>query len=134
MKANKKKILGVVVLLVLIAALGLVYTAFKEKPVEGTKEVTIEVVSDDGSSVTYEVVTDAEFLQQVMDEAEGLEYSGTEGEYGPMVDTVNGVYASFDTNRSYWGFFVNDEYCNYGIADQPVEDGDAFKIVYTIAE
>lgn len=134
MKRNKKKILGVLVFVVLAAVLGLVYQTFREKPVEGTKTVTIDVVSQDGNLVTYEVVTEAEFLQQAMDDADGLEYSGTEGEYGLVVDTVNGIYAGFDANRSYWGFFVNDEYCNYGIADQPVEDGDKFKIVFTVAE
>lgn len=134
MKANKKKFLGVLAILVLAAVLGLVYHTFREKPVEGSKSVTIEVVDQEGNSITYDVVTEGMFLQQAMDDAEGLEYSGTEGEYGLVVDTVNGVYAGFDANRSYWGFFVNEEYCNYGIADQPVEDGDCFRIVYTTAE
>ena len=31
-------------------------------------------------------------------------------------------------------FYVNDEYCNYGVSEQPVEDGDKFSIVYTLAE
>ena len=32
---------------------------------------------------------------------------------------------------AYWGFSVNGQYCNYGIDEQPVEDGDAFVIAYT---
>lgn len=131
---NKKKIAGIVVLIALVAVLGLVYNAFREKPVAGSKAVTIEVVSQDGSSKTYDVQTDAEYFQQVMDEADGLEYAYEEGEYGPMVEEVNGEIASYDENKAYWGFFVNGEYCNYGIADQPVEDGDVFQIVYTLAE
>ena len=47
---------------------------------------------------------------------------------------VNGESAVYDTDGAYWGFFVNDEYCNYGVSEQPVEDGDAFKIEYTKAE
>jgi hypothetical protein len=35
---------------------------------------------------------------------------------------------------AYWSFNVNGEYCNYGVSEQPVEDGDAFEIVYTKAE
>lgn len=131
---NKKKMAGIVLLIALVAVLGLVYNAFKEKPVAGSKAVTIEVVAEDGSSTTYELQTDAEYLQQAMDEAEGLEYVYEEGEYGPMVEEVNGEIASYDENGAYWGFFVNGEYCNYGIADQPIEDGDAFQIVYTLAE
>ncbi len=131
---KKKKVLGIVVLVALIAVLGLVYSAFREKPVEGSKSVTIEVICADGTATKYEVQTDAKFLQQAMDEAEGLEYSGEEGEYGMMIDTVNGEVASFEENGAYWGFFVNDEYCNYGIGEQPVEDGDVFQIVYTVSE
>lgn len=131
---NKKKIVGIVLLAALVAILGLVYNAFKEKPVAGSKTITIEVISQDGSSTTYEVQTDAEYLQQAMDEADGLEYAYEEGEYGPMVEEINGELASYNENRAYWGFFVNGEYCNYGIADQPIEDGDVFRIVYSLAE
>lgn len=131
---NKKKIAGIVLLIALVAILGLVYNAFREKPVAGSKAITIEVVSQDGSSTTYELQTDAEYLQQAMDEADGLEYAYEEGEYGPMVEEVNGELAVYNENGAYWGFFVNGEYCNYGIADQPIEDGDAFQIVYSLAE
>ncbi|MEE0967314.1 MAG: DUF4430 domain-containing protein, partial [Bacilli bacterium] len=47
---------------------------------------------------------------------------------------VNGVTADYNTDGAYWGFYVNEEYCNYGIDQQPVNDQDAFQIVYTIYE
>ena len=68
-----------------------------------------------------------------MDEAEGLTYSGTEGDFGMMVDTVNGVRADYTLDGAYWSFLINDEYCNYGISEQPIEDGDVCSIVYTSA-
>lgn len=132
MNSNKKKILGIGLVVLLIAALTLVYFTFREKPVEGSKAITIEVVNSEGKSTKYELKTDAEYLRQAMAEADGLEFSGTESEYGLMVSTVNGETVDYSINQSYWGFYVNDAYCNYGIDTQPVEDGDAFKIVYTI--
>ena len=129
---NKKKLLGLGVLIIVIAAFAIIYGRFSEKPVEGSKAVTIEVINSNEESTVYEVQTDAEYLQQAMDEAEGLEYSGTEGDFGLMIDTVNGETAVYETDAAYWGFFVNGEYCNYGISEQPVEDGDAFQIVYTV--
>ena len=48
-----------------------------------------------------------------------------------MINTVNGETADFNTDGAYWSFYVNGEYCNYGISEQPVEDGDAFQIIYT---
>lgn len=133
-KTSKAKIAGALGLVILVVVMGLLYVTFREKPVAGTKNVTLEVVNAAGTVTTYEVQTEAEFLQQVMDEAEGLQYSGSDGEYGMMIDTVNGEIASYDVNKAYWGFFVNGEYCNYGIAEQPVEDGDVFQIAYTPAE
>jgi len=129
---NKKALIGVVVIIVLVAVMGILYSVFREKPVQGSKSITIEVVDSKQESKIYELNTDAEYLQQAMDEAEGLEYGGYESEYGFTITTINGVEADFTKNNAYWSFYVNDEYCNYGISEQPVEDGDAFKIAYEV--
>ena len=128
---NKKLIVAIAAILVLAAVLTGVYFLFREKPVEGSKNITIEVVDSAGASTVYELKTDAQYLRQAMEEAEGLEFSGTESDYGLMVSTVNGETADYSVDASYWGFYVNGEYCNYGIDTQPVEDGDAFQIVYS---
>ncbi|MBR6381239.1 MAG: DUF4430 domain-containing protein, partial [Lachnospiraceae bacterium] len=44
-----------------------------------------------------------------------------------------GEQAIYAVDNAYWAFYVNDEYCQYGIDSQPVADGDAFKIVYESA-
>ena len=131
-KSNKKVIIGVVALIAVIAVLATVFFAFREKPVDGAKAITIEVIDNDQKSTTYEVHTDAEYLRQAMEEADGLEFSGTESEYGLMVETVNGVTADFNVDGAYWSFYVNGTYCNYGVDSQPVEDGDAFQIKYEV--
>ena len=135
-KQNKKVILGVVAFLVVVVLLGAVYYFTRPETSKGAKEVEITVVSKDGEKTEYQIDTDAEYLQQAMDEAkeEGLTYSGTEGEFGLMVDTVNGEKAVYEEDGAYWGFTVNGEYCNYGIAEQPVADGDEFEIIYTLSE
>ncbi len=130
-KGNKKLIIGAVALVAVIAVLAVVYSLFREKPVEGAKAVIIEVTGKSGDTEKYQVQTDAQFLRQAMEEAEGLTFSGTESEYGMMVDTVNGELADYSVDGGYWGFYVNGEYCNYGIDAQPVEDGDVFEIIYT---
>lgn len=130
-KSSKKVVLGVAALVAVVAVLAILYNVFREKPVEGGKSITIEVVNQEGQSTEYPLKTDAEYLRQAMEEAEGLEFSGTESEYGMMVDTVNGETADYNVDKSYWSFYVNGEYCNYGIDTQPVADGDAFSIVYT---
>ena len=131
---KNKKIWGAGLLVVLIAVFAIVYGVFREKPVEGSKEITIEVVNQAEESEVYELKTDAKFLRQAMEEAEGLEFSGQESEYGMMVEVVNEESAVYDKDGAFWSFMVNGELCNNGIDTQPVEDGDEFQIVYTEAE
>jgi flagellar basal body-associated protein FliL len=129
--SSKKKILiGVAVVVVLAVIFALVYNLFGAKPVEGAKTVIIEVIDDAEQSTVYEVHTDAEYLRQAMEESD-MEFSGTESDYGMMVETVNGVTADYNTDGAYWAFYVDGEYCNYGIDSQPVEDGESYQIVYT---
>jgi len=132
---NSKKglIIGLCVLVLAVIAVCLVFILNRPQTQAGAKTVTIEVVSSDASSKVYEVHTDAEYLRQAMDEADGLTYSGTDSEYGMMVEVVNGESAVYAVDNAYWAFYVNDTYCEYGIDSQPVADGDAFSIVYEAA-
>lgn len=131
-KTNRKLPMGVVVLAVAAAILAVMFFVFREKPQEGSKQVTIEVVSKAQETERYEVKTDAEYLRQAMEETEELTFSGSESEYGIMVDTVNDETADYTKDGAYWSFYVNGEYCNNGIDTQPVADGDTFRICYTV--
>ncbi len=134
MNSKIKKIIAAVVAVILVAVMAVVYINFGEKAVEGSKDITISVINSKQETKTYELSTDAQYLRQAMDEADGLEYTGSQGEYGVMISAINGETADFSTNGAYWSFYVNGQYCNYGIDTQPVNDGDAFEIVYTLAE
>lgn len=125
-------IAGVVVLIALVIGMIFLYDKFSEKPVEGSKSITIEVIDDKEKSTKYEVKTDAEYLEQAMEETEGLDFDGEEGEFGFTLYEVNGVTADFNTSSAYWSLMVNGEYGNYGISQQPVEDGDVFQLIYTV--
>ncbi len=131
---KNKKLLGVGLFIALIAVLAVVFFNFREKPVAGSKSITIEVINKAGESTEYALNTDAEYLRQAIEEAEsqGLTFEGTESEYGLTISAVNGETADFTVDSAYWSFYVNEEYCNYGVDSQPVEDGDAFQIIYTV--
>ena len=129
---KKKIILGLSVLLALVVAMALLWNNFREKPVEGSKSVIIEVVNSDKQSVKYEIKTDALYLKEAMEDAkkDGLTYEVEDG----MVIIVNGERAEYTEDNAYWAFYVNGGYCNYGIDEQPVKNGDVFKIEYTSAQ
>lgn len=131
---KNKKIWGVGLLVVIVAAFAIIYGAFSEKPVEGSKAITIEVINQAGDSKEYEVKTDAEFLMDAVEEVEDLEVKGQEGAYGLMIESVNGEKAIYEEDGAYWSITVNGEYGMNGIDTQPIEDGDEFQLVYTMAE
>ena len=133
-KVSKKGLLGIGALAILVVAFIAIYAVFGAKGVAGEKNITIEVINKAQESVVYEVSTDAEFLHGAMDEADGLTYEGEDGPYGFTISAINGEVADFNVDSAYWSFYVNGEYCNYGVDEQPVMDGDAFRIVYTVME
>ena len=130
---NKKKsgilkvCLGLLALAAVIALMLVAYNKFAEKPVEGSKAITIEVVGKE-KEATYELKTDAKYLAEAMDEAKGLTYKMEDG----MILTVNEETADFSKDSSYWSLYVNGDYGMYGANEQPVEDGDIFLIEYTV--
>ena len=135
-KINKKGLLGLGALVVLIAVFAIVFTVFKPKTMEGSKEIIFEVVNKAGKSTEYEVKTDAEYLRQAMEEAMeagiGFTFAGDETQYGLTIHTVNGEKADFNTDSAYWSILVNGEYGQNGAEYQPVADGDIYSFVYTV--
>ena len=131
-KNNKKIIAGVIALIAVIALFFGLYLNFRPKAQEGGKHITIEVIDDQESSTTYEVDTDAEYLREAFEDAEGLEVLGDETQYGLTITSVNGLIADFNVDSAYWSITVNGEYGQYGADAQVVADGDAFQLIYTV--
>lgn len=137
-KKKRNLLIGAGLFVALIALVLIIYNLNKpqaqpEVTNEGSKNIIIEVKDSEGKVTTYEVTTDAEFLRQAMDEAEGLTYDGSDSEFGMMVEVVNGEQAIYAEDNAYWAFYVNGEYGQYGIDSQPVTDGDTYSIVYEAA-
>ena len=140
MKKNntKKIIIGDVILVALIAVFAFCYNKFSAKSTVGEKAIVIEVVDSNGESTKYEMNTDAEYLKDAMDElAEAnndFSYSGTESEYGTMIEVINGEQAIFTEDNAYWALYVNGEYGQYGADQQPVVNEDTYTWQYENAE
>ncbi len=130
-KINKKIMIGAVALIVIIAAFLIIFNVFREKPVQGSKSITLEVLNQEQQTSEYQVQTDAEFLRQAMEEAKGFTFDGEEEDYGFTLYTINGETHNWNEDGSYWAVYVNGDYGQYGIDSQPVEDGDIFRFEYT---
>ncbi len=138
-KTNKKGIIiGAIILVALIAVFGVVYGLNRPATSAGSKNIIIEVKDSTGEATDYKLATDAEYLREAMDElsanGSGFSYSGSDSEYGLMVEYVNDVRADYTQDGAYWALYVNGEYGQYGADSQPVADGDTYTWAYESAQ
>lgn len=127
---NKKLLVVLVALAVVVGAMLGVYAATRPETAAGAKTVTVTVVHADGSSKEFTYNTDEEYLGPVL-LAEGL-VAGEMGPYGLMISAVDGEEAVWEVNGAYWALFVGEEYATSGADTTPVYDGSTFKLEYTI--
>ena len=127
---NKKLIVIVLALVVVVGAMLGLYVATRPDTADGSKTITVTVVHGDGSNKEFTYHTDEEYLGPVL-LAEGL-VEGEMGPYGLMSAAVDCEEAVWETNGAYWALFVGEEYATSGADTTPVYDGSAFKLEYTI--
>ncbi len=94
----------------------------------GDKALTVKVIAEE-QDVTFTVNTDKTTLGDALLEYELI--SGEQGAYGLYVKTVNGIYADYNTTRSYWSINKNGEYMMTGVDSEKVEDGNTYEFIYT---
>ena len=129
-------IISIALIIGLIAGFGFTWyiTQQTKKSDDGLKKVTIVVEDNNGKEESFTDNMDAATLREAMDKMTDFEFDGNDSEYGIMVTTVNGIVADDNKDGAYWAFYVNGKYCEYGIEEQPVKDGDIFRIEYTVDE
>ena len=128
MKKNWKIVAAVVALVLLIGVFVGVYFANKPETQQGGKQFTVIVVHKDGSQKTFTYQTEAEYLGEVL-QAEGL-IEGYVGQYGLVMEKVDGEAAIWETDNAYWALYVGDAMSEWGIDTTPVEDGATYKLIY----
>src|SRR5699024_5106518 len=94
------------------------------------KTITVTVVHSDGKSEDFVFNTDEDYLGEVLQEA-GL-ISGTPGEFGLYIETVDGETASWAENGAYWAYYVGEEYAPASVHVALITDGAVYKLVYPL--
>ena len=144
MKEIIKKNFRSVLSLVLVAAMVLMFAGCGQNQGEETpepsqnqqeiveKDFAFEVTELDGTKKEFQVKYDTE---QSVGEALVNEklISGEVGQYGLMVDTVNGQKYDYNEDGAYWAFYVNGEYAMTGVDTTPIKDGEVYSFVATKA-
>ncbi len=131
MKNNRKTLLIALIAILVIAAMVAAWFIFGPNGIAGKKTITVEVTHLDGTTNTFELKTDEEFLRPALEQEKLV--SGTESDYGLFIDTVDGEYADPGKNE-YWLYTVNGEMASYGVDQQPIEDKDVYAFSVTVYE
>ena len=126
---NKKAILAVAILVVMVAVAAVCWVLFAPDAVAGNKTIEVEIIHGDGTVKSFEIHTDAEYLRGAM-EQEGL-ISGLEAEYGLYILTVDGETVNED-NQEWWGYTKSGEQVNYGVDTCPIADGEHYEFTFHV--
>ena len=94
----------------------------------GSKTATVEVKVEE-ESVVFTIKTDKDTVGEALFEHKLID--GEEGQYGLYVKTVNGITADYDTDKSYWAFYIDGEYAISGVDSTEITEGVTYQLVYT---
>ena len=124
---NKKLVLALVALILVVGVFAGVWFATRSQSVEGSKSFTLQVIHADKTERVFSYTTTETKLGAFL-ETEGLIVGSGDG----MFHTVDGEKADWSVNQSYWALYLNGEYATAGIYDTDIVDGTTYKLEYTL--
>lgn len=149
-KTKFSKILSFVLCFVLVAAIALIGAGCNDKtnsdpsssnPIssnasssddsvlgQGETKFTVNITFKDGSEKTYTVNTDKKTVGEALLDAKLI--AGTVGDYGLMVETVDGETVKYADDGKYWAFYIDGQYAMTGVDTTDITAGSvyAFKV------
>lgn len=126
--------LGACAAIAVLALLLVIYSLTKPVPMAGTKNISIDVVYENGVRDHYQITTEAQYLLEALESIPDLKIDGTTSEEsGLMVITINGKRADYQKDGAYWALLCNGDLCSYGVSKQAIKDGESYAFQYTKA-
>ncbi len=122
---NKKTLIAAVVLIVLLVGAFLAWALLRPTAEQGVKSVAVEVIHSDSSVNAFNIALDVDTLGDLLT-VTGIA-SGTKGEYGLYITTVDGETA--DESRQQWWCITKDgEEVSTGADSVILADGDKYEL------
>jgi len=140
------KLLSVITCLVLIAAIALTMTACGNKTAnssekedsqtltesvqtlgEGATEFNLTVSDKEGKETVFTVKTDKKTVGEALLDVKLID--GEKGDYGLYIKTVNGITADYDTDGTYWAFYIDGKYATSGVDTTEITKGASYALV-----
>jgi len=123
---NKRSLIAVAVLLVLVIAAVSCWLIFSPDAVEGQKNIVVQITHKDGTVNTYNISTQEEYLYDAMKE-EGIIGDLTDGYF----TVVDGETADTEA-QEWWGYTKSGEYVSYGASECIIEDGEHYEFTFNV--
>ena len=57
--------------------------------------------------------------------------AGEDGDYGLYIETVNNITADFNTDGSYWVFYIDGEYAMTGVDSTEINEDSVYTLQVT---
>ncbi len=99
---------------------------------EGSTKFKFVVTDADKKSTEFTVNTDETTVGAALLKV-GL-IAGQDSSYGLFVTTVNGVTLDYNTDGSYWAFYIDGDYASTGVDSTEITAGATYSFVATVAE
>lgn len=93
---------------------------------DGKTEILFIAIDGDGNESRFEIHTDKETLGDALLEHDLI--AGEQGDYGLYVKVVNGITADYDVDKTYWAFYIDDEYAKTGVDSAKIEEGQKYTL------
>ena len=144
-KTNFKKFLSLFISVVLIAAVALMSygcgdrktqfdvgntTSATQAPSvtelgEGKNSFSFTVTDGEGRQTPFLIKTDKTTVGDALLELKLIE--GEEAQYGLYVRKVNGITADYDTDGTYWAFYIDGKYAPSGVDTTNIVNGEKYE-------
>ena len=126
---KNKKLIALIAIALVAALMAGVYVMTRPQAQEGSKNVTIVIVYQDGTEKKLEYATDLNYLSELLLEKELV--TGYESqEYGFTIEGVDGIVLDWATDNAYWALYEGEEYATTAASGIVLVDGGVYKLVY----
>lgn len=94
----------------------------------GANTLKVEVTAEE-KTITFTVKTDKSTVGEALLEQNLIE--GENSAYGLYIKKVNGILADYDTDQTYWAFYINGEYATSGVDTTDIDVTATYQLTRT---
>lgn len=120
-----KVLIGTIALLAVALVLLFLFFDRSDTPVEGNKNIIVQVIVPGEDVQEFSISTDATTLKEALDEENLIQ--GKESSFGFYIVEVNGRVAD-DSKNEWWTITKDGEYIEYGVSMININDKDKYEL------